>query len=106
MLTRGRARLRLEGADNPDIICEGIDGSECESFITAIHMRAHEEEWINDEKRLLYFAVSRLRKKALRWYATLDSADRSDWGRFMQALFAKYPETDDTTASSDLRHFS
>ncbi|KAG8947279.1 hypothetical protein FRC04_010855 [Tulasnella sp. 424] len=69
-------------------------------------MRAHEEDWIKDEQRLLYFAVSRLRKKALRWYATLDSADRSDWGRFIQALFAKYPETDDTIASSDLRHFS
>ncbi|KIO27955.1 hypothetical protein M407DRAFT_22863 [Tulasnella calospora MUT 4182] len=40
---------------------------------------------------MLHYATTRLRGKALRWHATLDSSVRKDWDLFVQALFGEFP---------------
>ncbi|KIO18921.1 hypothetical protein M407DRAFT_31429 [Tulasnella calospora MUT 4182] len=40
---------------------------------------------------MLRFAKTRLRGRALRWYARLDQAIKKDWDLFVQALFDQYP---------------
>ncbi|KAG9027502.1 hypothetical protein FS837_004249 [Tulasnella sp. UAMH 9824] len=86
---------------NLQITFEGNDGGECEDFVAAVHEVAFNEGWLDNEKRLLHFTISRLRRRALRWYATLDPSDRSEWGRFVRALFAQYPEINELTAPDE-----
>ncbi|KAG8941351.1 hypothetical protein FRC04_004597 [Tulasnella sp. 424] len=40
---------------------------------------------------MLLFARSRLRHKALRWFARLDPSKKKDWDLFVEALFDHYP---------------
>lgn len=78
----------------PDIVFRGIDGNECEEFIAAIEELAFTEGWSGDRERMLLFARSRLRHKALRWFARLDPSKKSDWDIFVGEIFDQYPLTD------------
>lgn len=75
----------------PDIVFSGIDGAEAEEFIAAIEELAFTEGRSEDRKRMLLFARSRLRHRALRWFATLDPSKENDWKLFVEALFNQYP---------------
>lgn len=74
-----------------DLVFRGIDGTEAEEFIAAIQELAFAEGWSQDRERMLLFARSRLRHKALRWFATLDPSIENDWKLFIEALFSRYP---------------
>ncbi|KAG8934340.1 hypothetical protein FRC01_003588 [Tulasnella sp. 417] len=90
--------MALNNQPTIQITFEGNGSGECEEFIAAVHEQAFNEGWMDDEKRLLLFTISRLRKKALRWYATLDPPDRYEWSRFVRAIFTQYPEINESTA--------
>lgn len=75
----------------PDIVFKGTDGNECEAFIVAIRDFAFATGREKDRHWMLYFAATRLRGKALRWHARLDSSIKEDWDLFVQALFDQYP---------------
>ncbi|KAG8936832.1 hypothetical protein FRC00_007548, partial [Tulasnella sp. 408] len=51
--------------------------------------------WDEDHQWLLRFTRTRLRGKALRWYAGLDTSIKKDWDLFVQALFDQHPLVDD-----------
>ncbi|KAG8984288.1 hypothetical protein FRB90_005430, partial [Tulasnella sp. 427] len=76
-----------------EIIFKGIDGNECEEFIAAIEELAFTEGWSRDRERMLLFARSRLRQRALR-FAKLDPSKKEDWNSFVDALFDQYPSTE------------
>ncbi|KIO15725.1 hypothetical protein M407DRAFT_34685 [Tulasnella calospora MUT 4182] len=78
-------------AGAPDIVFRGTDGMEAEEFIAAIEQLAFTEGWSEDQKRMLIFARSCLRHKALRWFARLDPSKKNDWDLFVEALFDQYP---------------
>lgn len=81
----------MTSAERPsEIVFRGIDGNECEEFIAAIEELAFTEGWSNDQGRMLLFARSRLRHKALRWFARLDPSKKKDWDLFVEALFDHY----------------
>ncbi|KAG8894494.1 hypothetical protein FRC00_008892, partial [Tulasnella sp. 408] len=69
----------------PEIIFKGTDGNECEAFIAAVRELAFERGLAHDRHWMLYFATARLRGKALRWHARLDSTIKEDWELFIQA---------------------
>ncbi|KAG8899824.1 hypothetical protein FRC00_000869 [Tulasnella sp. 408] len=94
-------QIPCQQAAHLQIAFEGNDGRECEDFVAAVHEAAFNGGWMDDEKQLLHFTITRLRRRALRWYATLDPADRSEWSRFLRALFAQYPEINELTAPDD-----
>ncbi|KIO22562.1 hypothetical protein M407DRAFT_117164 [Tulasnella calospora MUT 4182] len=75
----------------PDIVFNGADGKECEAFVVAIQEFAFSKGSDEDHQWMLRFAKTRLRGKALRWYAKLDQSIRKDWDLFVQALFDQYP---------------
>ncbi|KAG8921303.1 hypothetical protein FRC01_000319 [Tulasnella sp. 417] len=79
----------------PEIVFTGTDGSECESFVAAIQEFTFSKGWDEDHHWKLRFATSRLRGKALRWYAKLDPSIKKDWDLFVQALFDQYPAAED-----------
>lgn len=81
----------LIASQHPDIIFKGIDGNECEEFVAALEDLAYTEGWAEDRRRMLFFARSRLRKAALRWFARLEPSVKNDWDLFVQALFDQYP---------------
>lgn len=78
-------------AGGADIVFKGIDGNECEEFIATIEELSFAEGWSRDRERMLLFARSRLRNKALRWFARLDASKKNDWDSFVEALFDQYP---------------
>ncbi|KAG8945268.1 hypothetical protein FRC04_001108, partial [Tulasnella sp. 424] len=79
----------------PSIVFKGTDGNECEAFVVAIQDFAFAKGLDEDHQWMLRFARTRLRGKALRWYATLDPAIKKDWDLFVQALFDQYPLADE-----------
>lgn len=81
----------FQPSQHPDIIFKGIDGNECEEFVAALEDLAYTEGWAEDRRRMLFFARSRLRKAALRWFARLEPSVKNDWDLFVQALFDQYP---------------
>ncbi|KAG8909816.1 hypothetical protein FRC01_006712, partial [Tulasnella sp. 417] len=80
--------------NSPNIIFRGIDGTEAEEFIATIEELAFTEGWSKDRERMLLFARSRLRHRALRWFATLEQSKKNDWDLFVEALFNQYPMVD------------
>lgn len=68
-----------------------MDGNECEAFVVAIRDFAFATGREKDRHWMLHFATTRLRRKALRWHAGLDSSIQEDWYLFVRALFDQYP---------------
>ncbi|KIO22568.1 hypothetical protein M407DRAFT_27965 [Tulasnella calospora MUT 4182] len=75
----------------PDVVFKGTNGKECEAFVAAIQEFAFSKGRDEDHQWLLRFAKSRLRGKALRWWAKLDPSIKKDWDLFVEALFDQYP---------------
>ncbi|KAG8947277.1 hypothetical protein FRC04_010853 [Tulasnella sp. 424] len=86
----------------PDIIFKGIDGDECEAFVAALEDLAWSEGWTEDRRRMLFFARSRLRNAALRWFVRLDPSIKNDWDLFVQALFDQYPPVSNPPTSNEV----
>ncbi|KAG8938000.1 hypothetical protein FRC00_003874, partial [Tulasnella sp. 408] len=76
---------------NGNIVFDGTEGSDCESFIIAIRKLAFVQMRDADTWWMLNYATSRLRGKALRWHAELDATTRKEWDLFVRALFEAYP---------------
>ncbi|KAG8988938.1 hypothetical protein FRB90_002488 [Tulasnella sp. 427] len=75
----------------PNIVFRGIDGNECEAFIAAVEELAFNEGWSEDGRRMLLFIRSRLRNRALRWFAELDGSVKTNLDLLVQAMFKQYP---------------
>ncbi|KAG9002724.1 hypothetical protein FRB90_011325 [Tulasnella sp. 427] len=74
-----------------NIVFRGIDGNECETFIAAVEELAFNEGWSEDGRRMLLFIRSRLRNRALRWFAELDGSVKTNLDLLVQAMFKQYP---------------
>ncbi|KAG8947276.1 hypothetical protein FRC04_010852 [Tulasnella sp. 424] len=96
------SRVMTTESQHPNIIFKGIDGNECEEFVAALEDLAYAEGWTEDRRRMLFFARSRLRNAALRWFARLDSSVKNDWDLFVQALFDQYPPVMNPPNSSEV----
>ncbi|KIO22564.1 hypothetical protein M407DRAFT_117177 [Tulasnella calospora MUT 4182] len=83
-----------ESIEGPDIIFEGANGNECEAFVVAVRDLAFAKGMDEDHHWMLRFATTRLRGKALRWHAGLESSIKEDWNLFVQALFDQYPSAE------------
>ncbi len=81
----------MSSSDFSPISFQGINGKECEDFISAIHKHAFAEGRDDDPQWMLRFARSRLEGQALRWYSRLEASAKGDWDLFLQALFDSYP---------------
>ncbi|KAG8990255.1 hypothetical protein FRB90_001842 [Tulasnella sp. 427] len=86
----------------PDIVLQGNSGGECEAFVVAIQEYAFATGQDDDPQWMMRFARTRLRGKALRWYAHLDPSMKKDWELFVQAMFDQYP-FDEQPMESDVR---
>ncbi|KAG8933553.1 hypothetical protein FRC01_008296 [Tulasnella sp. 417] len=74
-----------------EVVFQGINGNECEAFVTGIRELAFAKGKEEDSHWMLHYATIRLRGKALRWHAKLDPSVKKDWDLFVQALFEAYP---------------
>lgn len=74
-----------------EIVFNGIDGNECEAFISAVRDLAWARGRERDYFWMLNLATTRLRGNALRWHAKLDRNIQEDWHSFIRALFEEYP---------------
>ncbi|KAG8996051.1 hypothetical protein FRB90_012833 [Tulasnella sp. 427] len=86
----------------PDIVLQGSSGGECEAFVVAIQEYAFATGQDDDPHWMMRCARTRLRGKALRWYAHLDPPVKKDWELFVQAMFDQYP-LDDQPVEGDVR---
>lgn len=84
------ASVNVEEYPQTDIILRGTDGNECEAFVAAIQELAFVRRKDDDPHWMLRYARTRLRGKAMRWYAKLDPSIRNDWNLFVQAMFEEY----------------
>lgn len=71
----------------------GRDGDECEGFIIAVtqKMFAEGKQMDVDDKYIAHFAGTKMKKKALRWFSTLDDDAQNSWKLLRKALLEKYP---------------
>ncbi|KAG8996052.1 hypothetical protein FRB90_012834 [Tulasnella sp. 427] len=83
----------------PSVTLQGTDGSECEAFVVAIQENAFTTGQDDDPHWMMRFGRTRLRGKALRWYATLEKSVKGDWDCFVQALFEQYPHDEQPDAA-------
>lgn len=93
---RALKKLNLfhKAIERPDIVFTGTNGNECEAFVVAVRDLAFAKGMDQDPQWMLRFATTRLRGKALRWHAGLESPIKEDWNLFVQALFNQYPSAE------------
>ncbi|KIO22809.1 hypothetical protein M407DRAFT_27684 [Tulasnella calospora MUT 4182] len=68
----------------------GKSGSEAEDFVYQIRQRALHMGKLKDPYWTAEFASGCFVGSALRWYASLESGIRDDWGSLQQAIFVQY----------------
>ncbi|KAG8915294.1 hypothetical protein FRC01_003718, partial [Tulasnella sp. 417] len=68
----------------------GKSGDEAEDFVHQVRQRALHVGKLNDPYWTAEFASGCFVGSALRWYTSLESGVRDNWGSLQQAIFAQY----------------
>lgn len=92
-LPPSRSRLCRRSSDfaTASLIFRGINGLECEHFISAVRKHAFAEGRYDDFGWTAAFAATCFVGDALRWHAELDFQIQADWRFLQQAMFKQYP---------------
>ncbi|KAG9038024.1 hypothetical protein FS837_001325 [Tulasnella sp. UAMH 9824] len=86
--------------ENTDMVFEGIDGAEAETFIRSVQRtsraqgRTRDNEWITD------LVSTCMAGEALRWYVELDEDTQNDWKLLRKAILRQYPSPTQPSAPS------
>jgi len=75
-------------------IFNGIDGKECEAFISGAEQRILDYGKEGDDKWIAREIPKSFAGAALRWFATIDEQKKADWNLLKQAMFARWPASD------------
>ncbi|KAG9020817.1 hypothetical protein FS837_007873, partial [Tulasnella sp. UAMH 9824] len=73
---------------------QGGSGEEAEKFVQMVYQRARDAGKQGDSRWIMEFVPTCLSGEALRWFASLDRATRTEWDSFQQAAFARYSRED------------
>ncbi|KAG8924965.1 hypothetical protein FRC01_010851, partial [Tulasnella sp. 417] len=93
--------LKMDTDDFPDeinLVFNGIDGVEAESFIVSVIRFARAEGKTRDNEWLVDLVSSCMRGEALRWYVELDEDTQNDWKLFRKEIFRRYPTRNQPSA--------
>ncbi|KIO33712.1 hypothetical protein M407DRAFT_17329 [Tulasnella calospora MUT 4182] len=75
-----------------NLLFEGIDGAEAESFILSVQRTARKEGKSRDNEWIIDLVSSSLTGDALRWYVELDEDTQNDWKLLRKAILQQYPK--------------
>ncbi|KAG8900430.1 hypothetical protein FRC01_010143, partial [Tulasnella sp. 417] len=74
-----------------ELVFQGIDGAEAESFISSVLRTARTEGKTRDNDWIVDLVSTCMRGEALRWYIELDEGTQNDWKLLRKAILRQYP---------------
>ncbi|KAG8925187.1 hypothetical protein FRC01_010572 [Tulasnella sp. 417] len=82
-----------------ELVFQGIDGAEAESFISSVLRTARTEGKTRDNDWIVDLVSTCMRGEALRWYIDLDEDTQNDWKLLRRAILRQYPPHAQPSAS-------